>query len=93
MKNHIFLILLLCLQLFACSDTSQVNTERHQELTRLYTGKKVPYAEHDVLGSPETLSGTNNMQWVAYYPKADFTIVTNKKTDIVRTVYLGRHEL
>ena len=38
-------------------------------------------------GNPETLSGTNNDRWIAYFPKGDFTILTNKKTNrIIRAI-------
>jgi hypothetical protein len=64
---------------------------RYRELANLYVGKTVPYEKYEEIGKPETLSGTNNVQWVAYFPKADFTIVTDKKTDIVKTIYTGSH--
>jgi hypothetical protein len=53
-------------------------------------GKKVPYDKYDVIGHPETLKGTNNDVWVAYFPKGNFTIISDKKTDIVRNVYAGK---
>jgi hypothetical protein len=44
----------------------------------------------DKYGYPETLSGTNNSRWVAYFPEGDFTIISNKQTGIIRKVISGR---
>ncbi len=41
-------------------------------------------------GQPETLAGTNNSRWVAYFSKGDFTIVTDKRTNVIQTVVRGR---
>ena len=41
-------------------------------------------------GSPETLSKTNNDRWVAYFPKGDFTIITDKKSNTILKVINGR---
>ena len=41
-------------------------------------------------GTPETLSGTNNQRWVAYFPKGDFTIITNKETSVIVRVFPGK---
>jgi len=41
-------------------------------------------------GSPETLSGTNNSRWVAYFPKGKFTIITDKNSDIIKKVLAGK---
>ena len=72
----------------------QTNSDasRYRELVDLYVGKTVPYSQYELIGSPETISGTNNSQWVAYFPKGNFTIVTDKKTDMIRTVYVGKRE-
>ncbi len=71
---------------------SEAEAARYRELVNLYVGKKVPYEQFSEIGMPKTLSGTNNSQWVAYFPKANFTIVSDKQTDIVRTVYIGKRE-
>lgn len=68
------------------------DSTRYRELVNLYVGKTVPYNQFGKIGTPETLSGTTNQQWVAYFPKANFTIITNKKTDIVRAIYIGKRE-
>ncbi len=77
----------------AASEHQPEDASKYRELVNLYVGKTVPYSQYNEIGQPKTLSGTNNSQWVAYFPKANFTIVTNKKTDKVRTVYIGKHEL
>lgn len=74
------------------SSQSEAEATRYRELVNIYLEKKIPYEQFSEIGMPETLSGTNNSRWVAYFPKADFTIVTDKKTDIVRTIYIGKRE-
>ncbi len=54
------------------------------------TGKKVPFNKWDVLGTPETLEGTNNTHWIAYLPKADLSFVSVKKSDEVLFVGKGK---
>jgi len=68
------------------------NSERLQKLESLYVNKKVPFSQYTKIVQPETLTGTNNTQWVAYFPKGDFTIVSDKKTNIVKAVYEGKVE-
>lgn len=41
-------------------------------------------------GSPETLEGTNNFRWIAYFPKGDFTIVTSKKDNVIQQIEAGK---
>ncbi len=41
-------------------------------------------------GNPETLKGTNGSLWIAYFPKGDFTIVTNKESDNVLNAATGK---
>ena len=41
-------------------------------------------------GSPQTLSGTNNGRWVAYFPKGDFTIITDARTTTINAILSGR---
>lgn len=62
----------------------------YADLVNKYVGKPIPYDQFNVIGQPETLTGTNNQYWVVYFPKGDFTLVSEKKTDIVKTVYTGR---
>ncbi len=53
-------------------------------------GKKIPYEYWDVLGSPDTLTGTNNSRWVAYLPKANISFISNKSTDIITFATFGK---
>ena len=53
-------------------------------------GKKIPYNKYSEYGFPTTLSGTDNIQWVAYFPKKDFTIISDKNTDIIIKVLPGK---
>ena len=41
-------------------------------------------------GSPQTLTGTNNLRWVAYFPEGDFTIITDTRTSTINDVLSGR---
>jgi hypothetical protein len=38
----------------------------------------------------ETIEGTNNQNWITYYPKYDLTIISNKKTDIIEKFKFGK---
>ncbi len=44
----------------------------------------------DAYGSPETLKGTDNQYWIAYFPKGEFTITTDKKTDEILHIVFGK---
>ncbi|MCB0628869.1 MAG: hypothetical protein R2824_06065 [Saprospiraceae bacterium] len=63
-------------------------------LRKKYIGFKYLYPESaDFIkenGSPVTLDGTDNNKWIAYFPKGDFTVVSNKKTDQFENIYPGR---
>lgn len=41
-------------------------------------------------GNPETLPGTNNNRWVAYFPNGNFTTISDKKTSIIKRVIPGK---
>ena len=43
-------------------------------------------------GEPETLYGTNNQYWIAYFAKGDITICMLKKTSIILNAVQGKHE-
>ena len=68
------------------------NSDKLQELKNTYLNHKIPYSRYSEIGYPKTLNGTNNSQWVAYFPKGDFTIISDKKTDIIKKIYEGRVE-
>ena len=56
-------------------------------------GKKYSYIYRKMIekyGSPQTLSGTNNSRWVAYFPKGDFTIISDDRTSTINAVLSGR---
>ena len=56
-------------------------------------GKKYSYIYREIIekyGSPQTLSGTNNSRWVAYFPKGDFTIITDSQTSTINDVLSGK---
>ena len=41
-------------------------------------------------GNVETLNGTNNQIWVTYYPKVNITLVSDKKTELIKEAYSGK---
>ena len=56
-------------------------------------GKKYSYIYREMIekyGSPQTLSGTNNSRWIAYFPKGDFTIISDERTNTINAVLSGR---
>ena len=53
-------------------------------------GQPVPYEQSVYFGNDETLMGTNNQRWVVYFDKANFTMISNKETDIVIDIKKGR---
>jgi phage pi2 protein 07 len=57
---------------------------------RYLVGQKVPYHLFREIGQPQTLKGTNNSVWRVYFPKGDFTLVSNKNTDIVIEILPGK---
>ena len=65
----------------------------YNEIATKFLNKEIPYSQYEKIGHPETMSATGIFKWVAYFPKADFTIVSDKTTDIIEEVYLGRREL
>lgn len=86
----------IILVLFIISgDNSDKNQEglEYKILASEYLYKKIPYSKYEKLGYPETLDATGVYKWVAYFPKANFTIVSDKKSDIIEELYLGKREL
>lgn len=69
---------------------------KERELLKLETddfltngkGTKVPFKKWGILGTPETLEGTDNTHWIAYLPKADLSFVSVKTSDEV--LFVGR---
>jgi len=51
-------------------------------------GKKVPFDKWESFGSPDTLEGTNNREWLVYLSKIDVSFVSNKNTDEV--IFVGK---
>lgn len=105
MLKKVIVLMLVSLFVVACDDgnttkkveltaeqqaVKKADQEKYNMLANKYYGKMIPYEEFDIIGQPETLSGTNNIYWVVYFPKGDFTLVSEKKTDVVKTVYTGR---
>ena len=64
-------------------------------LRKKYIGFKYEYPKStdfiSANGSPETLSGTDNNAWVAYFPKGDVTVISNKKTSKFENICKGKN--
>ncbi|BBO83122.1 hypothetical protein DSCO28_36880 [Desulfosarcina ovata subsp. sediminis] len=60
---------------------------------RIFEDMKMYLKSIDILdkyGNPETLSETNNDRWVVYFPKGNFTIITDKKSNRIIRIISGR---
>ena len=71
--------------------------EKREERTRFINkiiGKKIGHPlTVDMIpkyGDPETLEGTNNLNWIAYFPEGHFTFIMNKKSKVISFVKEGR---
>ena len=56
-------------------------------------GEKYSHIYREIIekyGRPQTLSGTNNRRWVAYFPKGDFTIISDDRTSTINAVLPGK---
>lgn len=68
---------------------------RTLNLRKKYVGFRYEYPKsidfNGEFGSPETLDGTDNNKWIVYFPKGDFTVVSNKKTDTFENICAGKY--
>ena len=91
-KTWLIVIFITMFGLWSCS--SEQNGGDLQPDVKNLVGTRYIYPQSmDIItqyGSPETLSGTNNSRWIAYFPKGNFTIITDKKTDIIKKVLPGK---
>lgn len=75
-------------------EKAKADYQKSTELRKEYIGFKYLYPESaDFIqkhGSPVTLKGTDNNYWIVYFPKGDFTVISNKKTDQFINIYAGR---
>jgi len=59
-----------------------------------YAGQKyLPPISTDIVsefGFPETLKGTDNNYWIAYFPLSGFGMIVDKKTDIIKNIVFGK---
>jgi hypothetical protein len=65
------------------------------ELEAHLVGAKYEYPRAEWMirqcGPVETLEGTNNSWWVAYFQGGGFTMLVEKKTDTIMALRPGRH--
>lgn len=65
-------------------------------LRKKYIGFKYEYPKStdfiSANGSPKTLSGTDNITWVVYFPKGDVTVISNKKTNKFENICKGENQ-
>jgi len=70
--------------------TYKVSLNSHNKYDYL-VGEKYTYEIAQKLGgNSETLQRTNNQTWIAYFPKANITIVEDKRTGIIEKVMKGK---
>ena len=72
---------------------NSIFNEKNMDKNSIVEDMKLYLKSIDIInkyGSPETLSKTNNVRWVAYFPKGDFTIITDKKSNTILKVINGR---
>ena len=93
-------LIMLILNVFSTSQNtksyvSNSNQNLIRNLNSKYIGKKYNMEIADELyekyGAPETLNGTNNYVWIAYYPKGNFTMTESKGDYIIIGFEYGRN--
>jgi hypothetical protein len=98
-KTLPFFILFFLLVTLSCIHKPEIikqNTETVTETENVpyeLLGKKYSTIYREIIekyGRPQTLVGTNNGRWVAYFPKGDFTIVSDDRTSTINAVLPGR---
>ena len=63
------------------------------DILSLVGTKYIPPASSTIInnyGMPETLSGTTNTRWVAYFKKDNFTMVSDKQTKLITKIMQGK---
>tara|TARA_B110000037_G_C16697248_1_gene333321 strand:- start:109 stop:483 length:375 start_codon:yes stop_codon:yes gene_type:complete len=70
----------------------EINDKKSQLIEKI-EGTYYKYPESldfiEKYGNPQTLDGTNNEKWIAYWPKGDFTTHMTKATDKFYYVCIG----
>ena len=102
-KTLPFFVLFLLLVTLSCIHNPEIIKQDTDTITEIDTdtgrvpyellGEKYSHIYREMIekyGSPQTLSGTNNSRWVAYFPKGDFTIISDDRTFTVNAVLSGR---
>ena len=100
-KTLPFFVLFLLLVILSCIHNPEIINQDTATETATDTGsvpyellgKKYSNIYREIIekyGSPQTLSGTNNESWVAYFPKGDFTIISDDRTSTINAVLAGR---
>jgi len=74
--------------LIGCSSQSKVDVKYANLIGKEYS----PKICKQLGGKVETLQGTNNQKWIAYFPKVDITIIEDKKTFTIKKVYKGKKD-
>ena len=102
-ERSIFFVLLFLLVTLSCIHNPEIinpdtgtDTETNTDTGRVpyeLLGEKYSNIYREIIekyGSPQTLSGTNNSRWIAYFPKGDFTIISDDRTSTINAVLSGR---
>jgi len=91
LKKEKFYYLVAAIVLFGMAFYSATYTVKIGDKYSYLVGKTYNYEiAKELGGETETLRGTNNKIWIAYFPKADITIVEDKRTNIIKKVLKGR---
>jgi hypothetical protein len=98
-KKSLFFVLLFLLVTLSCIPNPEIiNQDTGTDIdigSAPYEllGEKYSNISREIIkkyGSPQTLSDTNNERLVAYFPKGDFTIITDARTTTINAVLSGR---
>lgn len=73
------------------SGYSKIEVEKFKGYADKYIGNMMPYSELDVIGQPEEIDGASELFLVSYFPKVDFTLATDRQSNKVKGLYLGRY--
>ncbi|MDO6739432.1 hypothetical protein [Wenyingzhuangia sp. 2_MG-2023] len=91
MKFFKIIYLITLIYVVSCNNKNftAANGDKH-EVSSL-VGKNVFEIVNDYSKTnSETLKGTNNQNWIVYFPDIDITVISNKSTNIVTNAFKGK---
>jgi len=90
--SFILISLFILLNTAHNKDVKKYKTEHYSKYEYLIGEKYTYEIAQELGGNVETLPGTDNKKWIAYFPKTNITIIEDKKTGIIQKVIKGRKE-